>query len=335
MSENKNTSNKSSFIKDLINQDEIIKQIKKYGRIVLKDWRLYLLLLPMVIWFGMWVYKPMGGLLIAFKNYKPNLGVIDSDFVGFENFKNLINGSFSTEFWKAFRNTFIISLYGLIFGFPVPIILAILFSEITHEGYRKVTQTITYLPHFLSEVTITSLVLILLYHGQANTGVLAELLFKLDIVKEGSKITQQEIYFRPMYIITGMWKEAGYSSIVYFAAIMGISQVLYEAIKVDGGNKLQEIRFVTLPGMAPTLIIMIIMRIGRMLSVGYERIILLYNPNTYETADVLSSFVYRIGLQGGNQALGAASDMFNSLIGFALVIGANFISRQISETSLW
>lgn len=247
----------------------------------------------------------------------------------------MINGAYADQFWRAFRNTFLISIYGFVFGFPIPIILAIFFSEISNMTYLKVSQTLTYLPHFLSEVTITGLVLTLLYHGEVNTGVIAQFLFDTNLLAEGSKVVQDANYFRPLYIITGIWKEAGYSSIVYFAAIMGISPTLYEAIKVDGGNKLQEIRFVTFPGMAPTLIITVILRIGRMLSVGYERIILLYNANTYETADVLSSFVFRIGLEGGNQALGASADMFNALIGFALVIGANFISRQISETSLW
>jgi putative aldouronate transport system permease protein len=290
----------------------------------------------MIIWFLMWIYKPMGGLLIAFKNYEPVKGVEGSEFVGFYNFENLMFGNKALEFWKAFRNTFLISLYGLIFGFPIPIILAILFSEITHEPYRKLAQTITYLPHFLSEVTITGLVLTLIYHGEKNTGVLAQFLFELNIIPDGTKIIQSHQYFRPLFIVTGMWKEAGYSSIVYFAAIMGISQVLYEALKVDGGNKLQEIRYVTLPGMAPTLIIMIILRIGNILSVGYERIILLYNENIYETADVLSTLVIRYGLEQQNQeAYGAATDMFNSLIGFILVIGANYISRQISDTSLW
>ncbi|GKX29414.1 sugar ABC transporter permease [Vallitalea longa] len=310
-------------------------KVVNYAKIIMTDWRLYALLLPMIIWYLLWMYKPMGGLLIAFKNFQPNLGIGGSDFVGFSNFISLIAGPYSEQFWSAFRNTFLISLYGLIFGFPIPIILGILFSDISNVTFRNITQTFSYLPHFLSEVTITGLALTLLYHGEVNTGVIAKLLFETNLVPDGTKIIQNANYFRPLYIITGIWKEAGYSSIVYFAAIMGISPVLYEAIKVDGGNKFQEIRFVTFPGMAPTLIIMIILRIGKMLSVGYERIILLYNENTYKTADVLSSFVYRIGLEGSNQALGASAGMFNALIGFALVMGANFISRQVSETSLW
>jgi putative aldouronate transport system permease protein len=306
-----------------------------YAKIILADWRLYLLLAPIIIWFLLWMYKPMGGLLIAFKNFQANLGVSGSNWVGFRNFISLLSGPYAEQFWRAFRNTFLISLYGLIFGFPIPIILALLFSEIRNKFYRNIAQTMAYLPHFLSEVTITGLALTLLYSGEVNTGIIASFLESINFIPSGTKIIQNATYFRPLYIITGIWKEAGYSSIVYFAAIMGISPVLYEAIRMDGGSKLQEIRYVTFPGMASTLTIMIILRIGRMLSVGYERIILLYNENTYKTADVISTFVYRIGLEGGNQALGAAAGMFDALIAFALVVGANTISRQLSDTSLW
>ena len=301
-----------------------------------KNWRLYVLLLPIVLWFLIWAYKPMLGLIIAFKDYDASKGMYNSDFVGFDNFITLIAGGQSTSFWQAFRNTFIISAYGLLFGFPIPIILALFFSEINSNWFRKVTQTITYLPHFLSEVTITGIVILLVYNGARTTGVIARIMISLGLVENPAmRILETPEFFRPIYIITGIWKESGYDSIVYFAAIMGISPALYEAIRVDGGNKWQEIRYVTLPGMAPTLIIMIIMRIGKMLSVGYERVILLYSSNTYVTADVLSTFEQRIGLLRGNYSLGAASGIFNSLIGFALVIGANTISRQVSKTSLW
>lgn len=302
---------------------------------VKKDWRLYVLIAPMVIWFLLWAYKPMGGLLIAFKNYDASKGILNSDFIGLANFKTLMFGTYADQFWRAFRNTFVISLYGLIFGFPVPILLALLMSEIKSRGYLKLMQTLSYLPHFLSEVTITGLILTLVYNGEANTGVIANSLIHLGVISKDTAMIQNAGFFRPLYTIAGIWKDSGYSSIVYFAAIIGISPTLYEAIKIDGGNKWQEIRYVTFPGMAPTLILMIIIRIGNMLHIGYERIILLYNANTYSTADVLSSFVYRIGLQNGNQALGASADLFNALIAFALVIGANYISRQVSDTSLW
>lgn len=300
------------------------------------NWQLYVLLLPIVLWFGIWAYKPMTGLIIAFKDYESTNGIMGSDFVGFKNFANLIVGYQSVNFWQAFRNTFIISAYGLLFGFPIPIILALFFSEINSNWFRKVTQTITYLPHFLSEVTITGIVILLVYNGASTTGVLARILISMGIADDsGMRILETPAFFRPIYIVTGIWKESGYNSIVYFAAIMGISPALYEAIRVDGGNKWQEIKYVTLPGMAPTLIIMVIMRIGKMLSVGYERVILLYNKNTYVTADVLSTYEQRIGLLNGQYSIGAASGIFNSLIGFALVIGANTISRQVSKTSLW
>lgn len=308
---------------------------KKILQTIKKDWILYLLILPMVLWFALMVYKPMTGLVIAFKDYDSKLGIQFSDFVGFEHMKNLMFGNYSSDFWQAFRNTFTISLYELVFAFPIPIILALLFSEINHNGIRKITQTITYLPHFLSEVTITGIVLTILYTGTSTTGIVAQVLMDLGWVDTSTeKIIEQAQYFRPIYIITGVWKTSGYNSIIYFAAIMGISPVMYEALKVDGGSKWQEIRYVTIPGMAPTLIIMIIMRIGQMLAVGYERVLLLYSTNIYSTADVLSTFEIRM-LTVGSQEIGAAAGIFNSVIGFSLVIGANTISRRVSNTALW
>ncbi len=321
MNDNKITMRKSKF-KGIFNE-------------VKKEWQLYVLLLPIVIWFALFAYKPLLGIVVAFKRYDSSLGIFGSEFRGLSNFQSILFGVQREYFWQAFRNTFVISTYGLLFGFPIPIILALLFSEIRSEGFRKITQTITYLPHFLSEVTITGIVITLVYSGESSTGIIADVLYKLNIVPLGTKIIQSPNYFRPMYIITGIWKESGYDSIVYFAAIMGISPVMYEALKVDGGNKWQEIRYVTIPGMAPTLIIMIIMRIGKMLSVGYERVLLLYSPNVYSTADVLSTFEQRLGIESSDFSLGAAVGIFNSVIGFALVIGANAISRQASKTSLW
>ena len=308
---------------------------KELARKFIKDWRIYILLLPLLVWLAVWWYKPIGGLLIAFKRFDPALGIMGSDWKGFDNLLTLTSGVFRTEFWQAFRNTFIVSAYGLVFGFPVPIILAIAFSEIRNKQILKVTQTITYLPHFLSEVTVTGIVLMLVNNGVQSTGVLAHIFIENGWLEPTMQFMQKADYFRPLYIITGIWKESGYNSIVYFAAIMGISPTLYEAIKVDGGNKLQEIKYVTIPVMAPTLVIMIIMRIGKMMSIGYERVLLLYNTNIYNVADVLSTFEQRVGILTGNYGIGSATSLFNSLIAFALVLGANTISRNISKTSLW
>lgn len=316
---------------------EKMQQLKvvRYGKLILQDWRLYTLLAPIIIWFILFQYKPMGGLLIAFKDYRPNLGVMDSNFVGFHHFQTIISGIYASQFWSAFRNTVVISLYNLIFSFPLPILIAIMMAELGNLRYRKLVQTLTFLPYFLSEVVITGLVITLVYKGPVSTGVIAQFLMNLGLVPAGTNMIQEAQYFRPLFVITGIWQGTGYNSIIYFAAAMGVSPTLYEALKVDGGNKLQEIRYITLPGMAPTLITMIVLQMGNLLNIGYERIILLYNANTYQSADVISSFVFRMGLEGGNSAMGAAAGMFNSLVGFALVVGANYIARKISNSSLW
>ena len=206
---------------------------------LVQDWRLYVLLLPVVLWFALWAYKPMGGLLIAFKRYDSSLGIWMSEFKGIDNFVNLVAGVNKEQFWQAFRNTFVINAYSLVFGFPVPIILAVLFSEIGNGFVRKATQTATYLPHFLSEVTITGITIMLVYSGVHSTGVLAALFQNMGWLEEGVSMLSKANYFRPLYIAVGIWKESGYSSIVYFAAIMGISPTLYEAMKVDGANEFQ------------------------------------------------------------------------------------------------
>lgn len=307
---------------------EILKKIRA-------DYILYIFVGILMLWYVIFQYLPMGGLILAFKDYDPSQGIMNSDFIGGTKYINLMFGNYAERFWRAFRNTFQISVYNLVFGFPFPIILAVLFSEVGNDIYRKVVQTVSYLPHFISEVTVTGLVILLVYKSTASTGVIANFLYMLKLVPEGTKILDSPEYFKPLYIITGLWKESGYSSIVYFAAVMGISPVLYEALRVDGGNKMQELRYVTIPSIAPMITVMLIMRIGRMLNVGYERIILLYNTHTYETADVISSFVYRLGVTEGNTSLGTASDMFNAILGFVLVIGANYIGRKVSDTSLW
>lgn len=311
------------------------KTIKNNLKTIKRDKVLYIFVGLLITSYILWHYLPLYGLLIAFKDYEAIKGVWGSEFVGGAHFQNLIFGNFSELFWRAFRNTFVISIYGLIFGFPIPILIAIFFNEIGSKIYRKITQTIMYLPHFISEVTIIGLVTFMLYKSSTSTGFLAQILYSLKIVPEGIKVLDSPQYFKPLYIITGIWKETGYSSIVYFSAIISISPTLYEAIKIDGGNKIQELRYVTLPHLSSLITIMLIMRIGRLLNVGYERVILLYNRYTYETADIINSFVHRVGLLQGNHSLGTAASMFNSVIGFALVIGANTIARKISKNSLW
>ena len=310
---------------------------------IISDWRLYLMLLPLVVVFFCWKYLPMYGLIIAFKDYNPVTGITESPFVGLYNFHNLMFGGNSTSFWRAFRNTFVLSFYGLLFGFPFPIILALFFSEIKSNVLRGALQIFTYLPKFISTVVTTTIIAMLLKNGNADyamaPGVLSQLFLWLG-VPNGAGLLREASAFRAIYHVSGIWEGAGYGSIVYFASIMGISPTNYEAARIDGANKMSQIRYVTLPGMSSTLVIMLILRIGSLLDVGYEKIILLLeaagNSNAlYETAEVLSTFSYRVGMVGGQDGVAAASDFFNAIIAMLLVIGSNMISRRVSDTSLY
>ena len=307
-----------------------------------KDWRLYVMFLPLAFIFFCWKYLPLTGLLIGFENYSTASGVTTSRLIGLDSFQRLIFGDMSADFWSAFRNTFVISFYGLIFGFPFPILLALLFSEIKNNYYRSVVQVFCYLPKFVSIVVITTITICMLRPAGTNiqAGPLADLLNKTGLVtnvREG--IARDPEYFRAMYQITGIWETGGYSSIVYFAAIIGISPTSYEAARIDGANKMAQIKYVTLPGIASTLTIMLILEIGHLLTVGYEKVLLLTGngsaPNI-TTGEVVTSYVYRISMgQSSSPSLGAAADLFNAIIAMLLVLGSNQIARRVSSTSLY
>ncbi|MFI3237053.1 MAG: ABC transporter permease subunit [Lachnospiraceae bacterium] len=297
------------------------------------NWQLYVLLAPLMIWLTLFSYKPMYGLLIAFKDYNLFRGMDGSEWVGLYNFERLFTGSGAVNFWRAFKNTIIISSYSLLFAFPIPIILALFFNEVKDGLFRRGVQTVMFLPHFLSDVILAGIVTSFL---QPSTGIVNVLLSNLGIIDSGIYFLMEPSWFRPIYILSTLWKEAGFGSIVYFAALSGISPEQYEAASVDGASKIQKMLYVSLPGIAPTIAIMLIIRIGNLLNVGYELIMLLYQPVTYETADVLSTYIYRLGITGSNDfSLAAAAGLFNSVIGFCLVIGANKISKKMSDTVLW
>lgn len=308
-----------------------------YYNTIKRDWALYVLLIPIVAFFVLWQYKPMAGILVAFKKYKVLDGVFGSEFAGFYYVKELMFGSASMEFWRAFRNTFMINVYGILFGFPIPIILALLFSEIKNVAYRSMTQTFSYLPKFISEVIITTLIAMLVSNSHGQVGLVTQVLQFIGMIPQDAKLLYEPGYFRAIYIVSDIWVGAGYGSIVYFAAIMGIPPSNYEAARVDGASKFDQIKYITLPGIGSTITIMLILRIGRMLAVGFEKVFLLYNENIYETADVLQTFVYRIGMgeNAVNPSIATAAGLFNSLVAMSLVLAANYISRKISETSLF
>ncbi|MGL1891216.1 MAG: ABC transporter permease subunit [Spirochaetaceae bacterium] len=288
---------------------------------------LYIMLIPFVAWYLVFLYKPMYGLLIAFKDYSLWKGMAGSPWSGLENFKTFMG---SPYFFRSLKNTFLLSFYSLLIGFPIPIILALLLNEIRTKWFKSVIQTMTYLPHFISAVVIAGIVVNFL---APSNGLINILIDKFGAEKVYFLIKPE--YFRTIYITMNIWKEAGFAAIIYIAALGGIDPQLYEAAVIDGAGKYRKLISITLPGIAPTIIIMLIMRIGKLLDVGFETVILLYNPATYETADILNTYIYRAGIQGGEYGLAAAAGFFNAIIAFILVFSANKVSQKVSETSLW
>jgi putative aldouronate transport system permease protein len=288
---------------------------------------LYLMLVPVVAYYAIFHYAPMYGLVMAFQNFKPFKRVLGSPWVGFENFRVLFTGPY---FVRLLRNTLLLNIYDLAFGFPAPIVLALVFNEIGNLRFKKVTQTISYLPYFISIVILTGLVVNFL---SPSTGVVNAIIKGFG----GTPVyfLADPRYFRLTYTIMNIWKNVGFGSIIYMAALAGIDSQLYEAAVVDGGNRWHQAVHITLPGIAPTIIIMLILRMGQMLSVGFESIVNLYNPAIYETSDVINTYVYRVGLQGSGYSLATAAGFFQSVVSLALVAAANEISKRVSDTHLW
>jgi putative aldouronate transport system permease protein len=314
------------------------------GRTIIKDWRLYLMLVPMLLVFLFWRYFPMYELLGCFKVNSKTLDVADQLYAGFSYFKMLFAGDtpLSLDFWRAFRNTFVISFYGLCFGFPMPIIIALFFNEIRSNLARSVYQVVTYLPKFMSTVVMTSLVAMLVRQSSADAGlsmgVISQLLVSVGAITPevgNAGLLNDPGFFRAIYQISGIWETAGYDSIVFFAAIIAISPTSYEAAQIDGAGKMAQMRYVVLPSILSTIVIMLITRIGSLLNVGYEKVLLLYNPNTYMTADVVSTFAQRYGIAGSMIGVASAAEMLNNVVGMLLVIGANTIAKKASDVSLY
>lgn len=292
-----------------------------------RDRFFYILLIPFIIWYVVFAYKPMYGLQIAFKDFSVFKGIAASPWVGFEHFIEFFHGPY---FWRTIKNTLLISLYSIVWGFPAPIVLALLLNEVRNVMFKKTVQTLTYLPHFISVVVVAGIVTNFL---APSNGLINIMLDKLGMEKIYF-LTVPE-YFRTIFVSMNIWKETGFNAILYIAALSGINPELYEAAVIDGANKWKQIWNVTLPGILPTIMIMFILRIGHILDVGYEAIILLYQPATYETADVISTYMYRSGIREGNYDLTTAVGLFNSAIGLMLVIVANKLSKRFTESGLW
>lgn len=294
---------------------------------VRREWQLYLMLLPTIIWLLIFLYKPMYGLQIAFKDYSIFRGIADSPWIGLEHFETLFGND---QFLRALKNTVIISFYSLLFGFPMPILLALMFNEVLNQTFKKSAQTIVYLPHFISSVIIAGIVITAF---SPSAGIVNTVIGWFGI--EPVYFLTKPEWFRPIFVGTGIWQEAGFQSIVYLAAIAGVSPTLYESAVVDGASRWQMMWKITIPSILPTIIIMLIIRIGNILEVSFEMIILLYQPATYETADVVNTFIFRQGIQSGQYDFAAAAGLFNAVVAFVLVMTANALAKRYSRTSLW
>ena len=288
---------------------------------------LYIMLILPVLWFLIFYYKPIGDLQVAFKDYNPVLGVKDSPWVGFKHFINFFSGPYAL---RTIRNTFLINVISICTVFPLTIIFALMINEIPSRRVKSFVQTASYMPHFISSVVVAGLVVSFL---SPSAGVVNLVLEKLGFERQYFLIKPE--YFRAIYVTMGGWQGIGFGTIIYTSAISSIDPTLYEAASIDGAGRFKQIWHVTLAGILPTITLMLIMRLGSMLSVGYETIILLYQPSTYETADVINTFVYRRGMVESDYSFSTAVSMFNGVVSLVLVVIANTISKKVSSTSLW
>ncbi|MHA6483129.1 ABC transporter permease [Paenibacillus sp. strain BS8-2] len=302
-----------------------------FGQRVKKDFLrnkwIYLMLSPTVIYFLLFHYGPMYGMQIAFKDFTINQGINGSAWSGLDNFKEFFS---SFYFGRILVNTLLISLYSLIFAFPAGIILALLLNEVRKSWFKRTVQTITYMPHFISLVVVVGI----MFDFLARDGLINNLLSSVFGV-EPIAFMREADWFRTLYIGSGIWQNVGWSSIIFLAAIASIDPSIYEAARIDGANRWKQTLHVTLPGIAPTIIILLILNIGQLLAVGSEKILLMYNPITYSTADVIGTYTYRKGILETNYSYAAAVGMFNAIISFTLLVIANAVSRKTSETKLW
>ena len=268
----------------------------------------------------------MGGLLMAFENYKPARGLLGSEFVGLKNFADFFGSIYA---WRVIRNTLILSLLQLGIEFPFTIFFALMLNELGSQKYKRTVQTVSYMPNFISMVVVAGIIVDFCASDGAITSLVGA------ITGNYSNLLANPGYWRPIYVISDLWQGVGFGSVIYVAALAGVDKSLYEAAEIDGANRFQRILHVTIPGIMNTIVIMLVLRIGQMLSVGYEKTILLYNSQVFETADIISSFVYRKGLQEFNYGYSTAVSLFNSVINFTLLCVSNAISKRYTESGLF
>lgn len=291
-----------------------------------RNYQAYLMVLPSIVLIFIFCYIPMYGVLMAFENYRPQLGVLGSEWVGLYHFKDFFTSPHSLN---VLRNTVVISVYSLLVGFPFPIILALLLNEVRCQAYKRTVQTISYMPYFISNVVICGMLKsFLAYDGLFNQiGAVFGMAPK--------SFLNNPALFPSVIVFSDLWQSIGWNSIIYMAALAGIDPDLYEAAHIDGCGRLRQIWHITLPGIVPTMVTLLILSIGGLLGANSDKILLLYSPLTYETGDVIGTFVYRRGIKGGDFSYSTAVSLFQTVINFLLLIFANWFSNKTTETSLW
>ncbi len=306
---------------------EQTSKLRSTLRYINKKKYLYLLLIPGVAYFLIFNYIPMYGIIIAFKDFNFAKGILASDWVGLDHFRYMFGLS---DFYKVFWNSFYLGILRLIFGFPFPIILALLINEIRNRVYQKITQTIIYLPHFISWVVIGGI----LVNFLSPSWGLVNLFFK-QIGIEPIFFLADEQYFRPIVILSSIWKESGWGTIIYLAAIAGINTELYEAAEIDGANKLQRLWHITLPCIKSTVVVMLILRLGQIMGNGFEQIFVLQNPMNLGVAEVFETYTYRVGILGGRFSFGTTVGLFTSVIGTIFLLISNKVASLLKEDGIW
>lgn len=288
---------------------------------------LYLILLPFIIWYAVFMFKPMYGMVIAFKDYSLFRGISGSEWVGLKNFKDFLT---SPEFYVTLKNTLMLNVYSLLLEFPFAILLALMLNEVKNKYFKTIVQTASFIPYFIAIVVATGIIVNIL---SPSTGVVNVFLEKLGF--ERVYFLAKPEFFRGIFTGLNMWKTAGFNAVIYLAALTAVDEQLYEAAKIDGANKFQQLRHITIPAIIPTIVVMLVLKVGSMLNVAFETVLLLYQPATYETADVISTYVYRTGMLMQDFGLATAVGLFNAVVGFILVYSANRWSKKVTQSSLW
>lgn len=306
-----------------VNSQNYFARVKKNYQ---KNKWVYYMAIPVVLYYIVFKYIPMFGIVIAFQDYRPAKGFFNSDWVGLAHFIKFFKSPFA---FRVIRNTLMINLYQLLWGFPAPIILALLLNEVRSQKYKKTIQTLSYLPHFISLVVVCGI----LTNFSLTSGLLNDILEFFGF--ERQNLLANVDFFRSIYVGSGIWQGIGWGSIIYLATLSNTDPNLYEAAVIDGAGRLKQAIYITIPTIVPIMVIQLIMRIGSMMSEGYEKVILLYSPLVYDKADIISSYVYRVGLQDMQYSLSSAIGLFNSVVNLALLVFANWFAKRTSEESLW